>query len=82
MGHLLTLGGRQMNLSTPSVMGVINVTPDSFSDGSQLGKSFRGRFKVSLDRVLEHAAKMCAEGATILVFRVHEVGKPERVPAK
>jgi len=55
-----------MNLSTPSVMGVINVTPDSFSDGSQLGKSFRGRFKVSLDRVLEHAAKMCAEGATIL----------------
>ena len=27
------LGGRQLDLSSPLVMGVLNVTPDSFSDG-------------------------------------------------
>ncbi|MBA2341428.1 MAG: dihydropteroate synthase [Pyrinomonadaceae bacterium] len=39
------------------VMGVLNVTPDSFSDG--------GRF-FSLDRALERAEEMIAEGADIL----------------
>jgi dihydropteroate synthase len=39
------------------VMGVLNVTPDSFSDG--------GKF-VSLDRALAHAEQMIAEGADII----------------
>src|SRR5262245_51421139 len=39
------------------VMGVLNVTPDSFSDG---GKFF------SQDRALRHAEQMIAEGADIL----------------
>jgi dihydropteroate synthase len=39
------------------VMGVLNVTPDSFSDG--------GRF-FDRDRALEHAARLVAEGADIL----------------
>lgn len=39
------------------VMGVLNVTPDSFSDGSQFS---------SLDKALEHAEQMIAEGADII----------------
>ena len=27
--------GRTLDLSTPQVMGILNVTPDSFSDGSR-----------------------------------------------
>jgi dihydropteroate synthase len=39
------------------VMGVLNVTPDSFSDGGQFS---------SVERALNHAAEMIAEGADIL----------------
>ena len=43
--------------ATPEVMGILNVTPDSFSDG--------GRF-FSLDAALEHAARLRDEGASII----------------
>ena len=43
--------------SNLQVMGVINTTPDSFSDG--------GRF-ASLDKALEHARRLIDEGADIL----------------
>ncbi|MHC4736321.1 MAG: dihydropteroate synthase, partial [Planctomycetota bacterium] len=39
------------------VMGVLNVTPDSFSDG--------GRF-LDTDRAIKHGLKMAAEGAAII----------------
>src|SRR5262245_65618924 len=39
------------------IMGILNVTPDSFSDG--------GRF-VTLDAALAHAEQMIAEGADII----------------
>ncbi|WP_020559868.1 dihydropteroate synthase [Thiofilum flexile] len=42
---------------TPSVMGIINVTPDSFSDG--------GRFN-QIDQALRQAERLLHEGATIL----------------
>ena len=42
-------------------MAVLNITPDSFSDG---GKLFDGR--AALDAVLSHAEACLAEGATIL----------------
>lgn len=45
------------DLSVPRVMGILNVTPDSFSDG--------GRFD-TLDAALAQAARMAAEGADIL----------------
>ncbi len=50
-GRHLDLGGKA------EIMGVLNVTPDSFSDG--------GRF-VSTDRAIEQAAKMIGEGASII----------------
>ncbi len=46
-----------LSRSCPAVMGVLNVTPDSFSDG--------GRFAAP-DRALEQARTMIAEGADII----------------
>ena len=46
-----------LDLSSPRVMGVLNITPDSFSDGGQLG---------TVARALGRARLMWAEGAAIL----------------
>ena len=46
-----------LDLTSPAVMGVLNVTPDSFSDGGQFA---------TLDRALRKARKMLDDGATIL----------------
>jgi dihydropteroate synthase len=53
----LRLGSRLLDLATPKVMGVLNVTPDSFSDG--------GRF-VDLDAAFRQAERMAGEGAAIV----------------
>lgn len=50
-------GGRQLDLTKPHVMGVLNVTPDSFSDG--------GHF-VSVETAVEHALAMADAGATFI----------------
>ena len=54
--------GKTLDLSSPRVMGILNVTPDSFSDGGV----FLDRGKVSLDRVLGRAEAMTAAGAAVL----------------
>ncbi len=52
------LVSRTLDLRTQScVMGIVNVTPDSFSDG--------GRF-LSVDRAVDHALRLLAEGASII----------------
>src|SRR5271167_4904816 len=48
---------RVIDLTRPVVMGVLNVTPDSFSDG--------GRY-AGVEPALERAALMIAEGAAII----------------
>jgi len=48
---------RILDLGAPVVMGVLNVTPDSFSDG--------GRF-TERDTALRHARRMIEEGAAIV----------------
>ncbi|MGQ0585982.1 MAG: dihydropteroate synthase [Gammaproteobacteria bacterium] len=53
----LSLKSRTLDLTTPVVMGVLNVTPDSFSDG--------GHF-VTPDAALAHARAMVEEGAVIV----------------
>jgi dihydropteroate synthase len=50
-------GSRVLDLAAPVVMGVLNVTPDSFSDG--------GRFTTRAT-ALEHARRLIAEGAAIV----------------
>ncbi len=53
----LSFPDKTLDLGTPSVMGILNVTPDSFSDG--------GRFN-HLDAALLQAEKMMADGAVII----------------
>ena len=53
----LPCGNRVLDLAHAHVMGILNVTPDSFSDG--------GRFS-QLDAALRHAEAMVAEGATLI----------------
>jgi dihydropteroate synthase len=50
-------GRYRFSLNQPLVMGIVNVTPDSFSDG--------GRF-FSAERAIEHGLKLKHEGAHIL----------------
>lgn len=53
----LDCNGRMLDLRTPQVMGILNVTPDSFSDGGQHN---------TYDAAIKHALQMCAEGAAII----------------
>ncbi len=46
-----------LNLSCPSVMGIVNLTPDSFSDGGQ---------HTDVSQSLQHAQQMLRDGAAIL----------------
>ena len=47
----------QIDLSTPKVMGIVNVTPDSFSDGGKYSQTHLA---------IAHALKLVEEGASIL----------------
>jgi len=53
----LMSGNKKLDLSSPKVMGILNVTPDSFSDG--------GRYS-EIDNALQQAEKMFQQGASIL----------------
>ncbi|MGI3131829.1 dihydropteroate synthase [Halopseudomonas pachastrellae] len=53
----LLCGNRELDLSRAHVMGILNVTPDSFSDG--------GRFN-QRDAALRHVEQMVADGATLI----------------
>ena len=58
----LYCGKRTLDLSRPQVMGILNTTPDSFSDGG----SYYGERGLDLDLVLAQAEQMVNEGAAIL----------------
>jgi len=53
----LDCAGRMLDLTHPKVMGVLNVTPDSFSDGGQ---------HTGTAAALARAAQMAEEGAAII----------------
>jgi dihydropteroate synthase len=53
----LNAGGRLIDLSTPKVMGIINLTPDSFYAGSR---------QPAITNALQQAEKMLNDGATFL----------------
>ncbi|WP_374379997.1 dihydropteroate synthase [Pseudomonas fluvialis] len=53
----LPCGSRTLDLSRPQVMGILNVTPDSFSDGGRYNR---------IDAALRHAEQMLEAGATII----------------
>jgi dihydropteroate synthase len=54
----LELGERTIRLDCPQVMGILNLTPDSFSDG--------GKFLDDPEEALAHAAAMHEAGAAVL----------------
>ena len=54
---ILKFKGRVIELEKPVAMGILNVTPDSFSDGGKYA---------ALDAALERAGRMFAEGAAII----------------
>ncbi len=53
----LELRGRVLTLDRPRLMGIVNLTPDSFSDG--------GRF-LAVEAALAHARRLVEEGADLL----------------
>jgi dihydropteroate synthase len=59
---VLVCGKRRLDISRPIVMGVLNTTPDSFSDG---GNSYIGQ-QLSIDLALRRAEQMLADGAAII----------------
>jgi dihydropteroate synthase len=58
MRHWHLAGNRTLPIGKGTlIMGILNVTPDSFSDGNQFN---------SLDQAIEHAERMISEGADII----------------
>lgn len=58
MKNTLNFKGNLVQIHTPLVMGILNVTPDSFYDG--------GRYNNSDSALLKQAERMLEEGATII----------------
>jgi len=54
---ILSCAGRPLDLGRTAIMGVLNVTPDSFSDGG---------FFLSSERAVAHARRMVEDGADIV----------------
>ncbi len=53
----LLIKNQVLDLSKPHIMGILNVTPDSFSDGGKHN---------TLDTAVRHAEQMIVDGATII----------------
>ena len=53
----LKCGQLTLDLSQPHIMGILNVTPDSFSDGGQYNE---------VAQAIAHAKQMIADGATVI----------------
>lgn len=54
---VLDCAGRPLRLDRPRVMGIVNVTPDSFSDGGE---------HATLEAAVAHGLKLVEEGADVL----------------
>ncbi|RLJ31774.1 dihydropteroate synthase [Chryseobacterium sp. 7] len=55
--HSINCNGRLVQLDTPKIMGILNMTPDSFSDGGKFNNE---------KSALKHAEKLLKDGAEIL----------------
>ncbi|MEI7640666.1 MAG: dihydropteroate synthase [bacterium] len=54
---MLTIRGKQVNTSRTLIMGILNITPDSFFDGNKY---------LAPDKAIDRAFEMIAEGADII----------------
>jgi dihydropteroate synthase len=55
--HSMNCNGKLISLSEPKIMGILNLTPDSFSDGGKFNNE---------KSALQHAEKLLKEGAEII----------------
>lgn len=55
--HKISSRNKTLNLSEPHIMGILNVTPDSFSDGGQFN---------AVESAVAHCQQMMDNGATII----------------
>lgn len=62
MKKTLNIGGKLLDLTTPQVMGILNVTPDSFFSGSRV---------LQVEDAYKKAERMLSEGASILDIGGH-----------
>ncbi|AEI51714.1 dihydropteroate synthase [Runella slithyformis] len=62
MKKTLNIGGKLLDLSTPQVMGILNITPDSFYSESRV---------TQLEEAYKKAERMLSEGASILDLGGH-----------
>lgn len=62
MKKTLNIAGKLLDLSQPQVMGILNITPDSFYEGSRFGQA---------TQAVARAAQMQAEGATFIDIGGH-----------
>ena len=53
----MKIGSKDLDLNNTHIMGILNVTPDSFSDGGSY---------INVDAALKHALEMINEGAAII----------------
>ena len=60
--RFLRCAEKQLDLQHPAVMGVLNITPDSFSDGGNLFDDGH----IPIDKILVNAQRMIDEGAQVL----------------
>ena len=66
----IRLNGQLIDFSAPKIMGILNITPDSFYEGSRFA---------SVELALEQASSMIASGALILDIGGHST-RPGAVP--
>ncbi len=62
MKKTLNIGGKLLDLSTPQVMGILNITPDSFYSESRVPQ---------LEEAYRKAERMLSEGASVLDLGGH-----------
>ena len=55
--HLLNMGGKPYSIDSPMIMGILNITPDSFHDGGQYNSS---------ENAVRRVHQMLDEGADII----------------
>ena len=65
----INCAGKLIDLSIPKIMGILNITPDSFYDG--------GRYN-SDKKILDHVEKMIIDGAVFIDIGAYS-SRPEGV---
>lgn len=80
MKKFINCHGKLLDFSTPKVMGILNLTPDSFYDGGKYDKD---------KEILEHVSRMIEDGADIVdlgaqstrpgALRIHEEDEWKRL---